>query len=234
MATEKYVLILAGGEGHRAGTEIPKQFINLCGVPMLWWSVRAFHRASPQAKIIVVLHPGFFADWNIMYSTLSEADRMIDVKVVAGGRTRNDSVKNGLMSVSCDSHSYVAVHDAARPMLTVAMIERGWRCAAEHSTAVPAVPLTDSLRIVEKEGSRAVDRCDYVAVQTPQIFRADIIKQACELEDSPGFTDDASRVEASGHKIALYEGDPSNMKVTTPVDFPIAETLLARRMMEPV
>lgn len=218
---------MAGGEGRRAGSELPKQFVKLLGIPMLWWSVMAFHRQNPQTHIYVVMHPGFFADWDVMLSDLPAEVSNIHVELRAGGRDRGESVRNGLMSVPDDADCLVAVHDAARPMLTPELVKSAFRIAGETGTAVPVWPVIESLRILEAGGgSRALDRSRYVTVQTPQTFRADLLHRAYELEERPEFTDDASRVEALGHTVTLFDGTPFNLKVTNPMDFQIAETLL--------
>lgn len=224
----RYAVVLAGGEGRRAGGGMPKQFRQLDGLPMLWWSVMAFHQENPKTKIYLVLHPGFFDDFDIFYDTLPE-DKKIAVEVICGGRTRKESVANALMEIPADANSMVAVHDAARPLVTEELIGRGWECCQNHGTAVPAVAVTDSLRHLTAEGSEMVDRKDYVAVQTPQIFRADILKDAFQKAGEGEFTDDASVAEAAGYRITLFEGDPFNMKVTNPLDIDVASLLLSHR-----
>lgn len=223
---KKYALIMAAGEGRRAGGELPKQFAKLLGIPALWWSVSAFHKEDLDTRIIIVLHPGFFDDFEILHAELPEDLRKIPFKLVCGGRTRGDSVANGLMSVEDSQDALVAVHDAARPMVTPEMISRGWKCARKNRAAVPVVPVTDTLRRLTPEGSETVDRSQFVSVQTPQVFNADLLHRAYRLEDQPHFTDDASRVEALGIEVALYDGQPDNIKVTNPMDFTIAEALL--------
>ncbi len=222
----KYAIIVAGGEGNRAGGVVPKQFQLIAGIPMLWWSVRAFHAEDPDTRIILVLHPGFFDEWDLLYAELPEADRKIDVHISCGGRSRLESVRNGLMSVPDGNDALVAVHDAARPLVSVEMISRGWLAAEESGAAVPAVSMTDSIRRIEDGVSVSVPRKDYVKVQTPQVFDASLLKHAYEGTLSDLMTDDASVVEAAGHKISLYEGSPYNMKVTEPLDIKIAETLI--------
>lgn len=225
---KKYALIMAGGEGRRAGGELPKQFHKLLGIPMLWWSVAAFHDEDPDTRISVVLHPGFFDDYDILHAELPPELRDIEVRLVAGGRSRGESVANGILQLPDSSDALIAVHDAARPMVSRKIIADGWQCALEHGSAVPVVAVSDSLRVKTSEGSKPVDRSNYMAVQTPQVFRADILKEAYRAVDRPEFTDDASRVESIGHHIALFEGNPSNLKVTNPLDFDIAAALLTR------
>ncbi|HBY16111.1 MULTISPECIES: IspD/TarI family cytidylyltransferase [Bacteroidales] len=223
---KKYAVIVAGGEGNRAGGSVPKQFQMLGDVPMLWWSVRAFHEEDSSTEIILVLHPGFFDEWDILYSELPEKDRSIKVRLSCGGRSRAESVRNGLMSVPDAGDALVAVHDAARPLVTREIIARGWNAAIENGAAVPAEPMTDSIRLVSESGNVAVPRKDYVKVQTPQVFSASLIKNAYSRADITSMTDDASVAEAAGHRIALFDGSPYNMKVTDPLDIRIAELLL--------
>lgn len=226
MKPNKYAVIVAGGEGNRAGGSIPKQFQLLKGVPMLWWSVRAFHKEDPDTKIILVLHPGFLDDWDILFSGLPAADREIAVHISCGGRSRLESVRNGLMSVPDGEKALVAVHDAARPLVTPSLIARGWEAAEKYKAAVPVTPMTDSIRRVDGNSSEAVPRKDYVKVQTPQVFDAALLKAAYDEPLTPDMTDDASVAEAAGSSIFLFEGSPYNLKVTDPLDLVIATTLL--------
>lgn len=221
---------MAAGEGLRAGDELPKQFHRLLGIPMLWWSVKAFYDEDPETRISIVMHPGYFAEYDICVSELPDEFRRIPVRLVAGGRNRSHSVANGILRLPDTENALIAVHDAARPMVSKKTIRDAWQQAASTGTAVPVVPVTDSLRESDGNRSFAVDRSRFVAVQTPQVFRADILKMAFREDDSPNFTDEASRVEKSGHRIALTEGSPENMKVTNPLDFKIAEILLQNKM----
>ncbi len=230
----RYALILAGGDGTRAGGGVPKQFRELLGIPMLWWAVRSFHESDPSTNIIIVMHPGFFDDWDIMYRLLPEADRDIKVTVVCGGRDRIESTANGLMAVDGDE-SLVAVHDAARPVLSPELVSRLWRTAEIHHAAIPCVPEVNSLRRkmpAETEGfdTVPVDRAEFMAVQTPQVFRKSVLDDAFGKMIAEGrkplFTDDASIVQSAGFPVFICDGDPDNIKVTTPSDFAIAEALL--------
>lgn len=225
----KYAVILAGGTGSRAGGRVPKQFHQIAGRPLLWWSLRAFHEADPATKFIVVVHPDWKSYWEGLAAAMPEQDRH-DCLVVPGGRDRVESVANALAAIEAPGEEdLVAIHDGARCCVSPALIRRGWHAAGQYGTAVPAVAVTDSLRRVEPGrkdapgASRSVDRSEYVAVQTPQVFRLSLILD-CFAKREPGrtYTDDASIVEPH-HPIALYEGDPANIKVTNPGDFAIAE-----------
>lgn len=226
---KKYAIIVAGGEGNRAGGVVPKQFQLVDGIPMLWWSVRAFHAEDPSTRIILVLHPGFFDEWDLLFADLPESDRKIEVKLVCGGRSRLESVKNGLESVEAEKDVYVAVHDAARPLVDTELIARGWKKAYAEGAAVPVVEMTDSIRKIDGSESRSVPRKDFVKVQTPQVFDATLLKQAYSGELNATMTDDASVVEAFGHRVSLFEGNPDNMKVTNPMDINIATLIIGLR-----
>lgn len=238
---EKYAVIVAGGEGTRLGGGLPKQFRELQGRPVLWWSLKAFHDEDPDVRMRVVLHPGYFDEWQNLLLALPEDERF-EHEVIAGGSSRTESVKNGIKGIPASADVLIAVHDAARPLVSVDMIARGWNAASKAGGAVPAVAVTDSLRhlsgfpkvdwkAIYSSGelygdSEAVDRSEYVAVQTPQVFRADLLKGAYELKPDMTFSDDASAYEVAGGKPVLYEGSPLNMKVTNPGDIEIASLLL--------
>ena len=229
---KKYAIIVRGGEGNRACGVVPKQFHSIGGIPMLWWSVRAFHREDPATKVIIVMHPGFFDDWDIMHSELPEEDRRIETIIVCGGRTRCESVMNGLNSVNDGEDVYVAVHDAARPLVNVDMISAGWKAAATYKAVIPAVPIDDSIRKVDGDENWSVPRKDYVKVQTPQVFEAGLLREAYANVDTTMMTDDASVVEAFGHKVMIYPGSTRNFKVTNPEDIQIASMLIKETYLD--
>lgn len=225
---KKTAIILAGGEGHRAGGDVPKQFRELLGKPMYLYSMEAFLAADPETELILVCHPGMM---DLLEVQTAEYPGELSYTLVCGGRSRRESVEHALMEIgSGNAERLVAVHDSARPLIDAATILRGWETARHSGSAVPVVPVTDSLRHKMPDGgSRALDRSQFMAVQTPQIFRADILAEAYRQPDSPAFTDDASMVEAAGHSVTLYEGNPRNIKVTNPCDFAVAEALLKLR-----
>ncbi len=236
---------MAAGEGRRAGTDIPKQFVKLLGIPMLWWSVMAYYKADQDTIIKVVLHPGFFDDWDIMIrelpaqiSALGMPVEMatIPVDVRAGGRSRSESVMNGMMSVPDNDDTLVSVHDAARPMITPEMIANNWELAARYGNATAQIAAIDSLRVMsegDKGFSIPVDRSRYRVVQTPQTFVASALHEAFRVTAGKEFTDEASRfqqLDLENIKIVESMGSPSNIKVTHPTDFVVAETLLKLQM----
>lgn len=229
----KYAVIVAGGSGSRAGGEVPKQFQMLGGIPVVWWSIKAFHEEDPNVKIRVVLHPGFFALWDILRADLPEELKGIEVELICGGRSRLESVANGIMGIEVEEEekALIAVHDAARPLVRREMIARGWETARNTRAAIPAVPMTDSIRLLLPDGSESLDRSRYVRVQTPQVFDAALLKEAYSGKLLPEMTDDASVVEAFGVPVALFPGEEENMKITNPLDFRIAEILLDSRSL---
>lgn len=222
---EKYAVIVAGGSGLRAGGPLPKQFQELAGRPMLWWAMDAFRREDPETRIILVVNGDYISLWNKLYGSLPEADK-IPCRVCRGGASRPESVARGLQLVGQEA-ALVAVHDAARPLVSTELIARGWEAAMRSGAAVPVVAVADSLRMLSNAGSEPVDRSRYVAVQTPQVFRSSVLLDAYRsVADYSGFTDDASLVEAAGHQVALFDGDPVNVKITHPGDAALAASRL--------
>lgn len=220
-------LILAGGVGSRAGGSLPKQFQYIRGKRMLWWSVEQFLRFDPDCLILLVVHPHFLENWEREFG---EEEKLIGhpVHKTAGGSTRVESVRNGLNfleNLGVDGAAKVFIHDGARPLVTEEMIRAGEAVAADGIGAVPVVPLSDSIREFRDGRSVAVDRNNYRAVQTPQIFLFQDIKAAYDAVSSEdgSLTDDASVAERFGLKISTFPGDPRNIKVTNPIDFIIAE-----------
>mgnify|MGYP000797192404 CR=1 FL=1 len=221
---EKYAIIVAGGVGSRSGDSLPKQFHDLCGHPMLWWTLRAFQHQNPDTHIIVVMHKDFIGYWKEV-----KGPDCAPHTVTAGGATRTESVAAGLRLVPDDAEGLVAVHDAARPLASASLIAEGWREAALHKAVIPGVPMSDSLREGTRDDSKTVDRSRYFIVQTPQVFHIHLLKEAYAKAlraEGASFTDDASVAEWAGHHVRMYDGDPSNIKVTYPGDFRIAQFTL--------
>lgn len=222
----KYAVIVAAGSGTRLGGDVPKQFQKLTGRPVLWWSIKAFHEEDPSTEIIVVLADEWTDYWQHHFQQLPESEKIPHI-VVSGGPTRTESVKNGLYMVKKDD-SLVSIHDGARPLVTHRMIEDGWAVADKEGSAIPVIPVTDSLRKKGDHGSVAVNRSDFMVVQTPQVFRTSILKKAYDLGGEDVFTDDATVVENAGFPIHLYNGDARNIKVTNPGDIQIAQVIMSQ------
>lgn len=215
------VIIPAGGSGIRMGAGTPKQFMMLAGLPVMAWVIGAFHRAVREADIVVALHP----DYMEMWAKLCLDHDVPPHKVCEGGRTRFESVQRALdeLDPDCD---YISVHDAARPLVTGGLITHTLDMARKHGTAIPVLEVTDSVRRLTENSSYQVDRAELRAVQTPQVFRADILRTGYERAVGDNFTDDAAVVESIGYNIMLCTGETRNIKLTHPVDLVIAEAIL--------
>lgn len=225
-STSKHtILIVAGGRGTRMGGPQPKQFLELVGRPVLMHTLEAFDRWDASARLIVVLPEDQIDTWK----RLCEAHVFGRIhRVVAGGETRFHSVRNGLGAVASDG--LIAVHDGVRPLVAPSVIAACFAAAADGGAAVPVVPVVESVREVDADGgSRPVDRTRLRVVQTPQVFRADVLRAAYRLPYDPRFTDDASVVEASGVAVRLVPGNRENIKLTTPMDLLLAEQLMRRK-----
>ena len=215
-------IIVAGGSGTRFGAELPKQFLELGGKPVLMRTISAF--GGGFSDVIVTLPEGQMALWRELCERYGFA---VPHRVVAGGETRWHSVKNALDSIGDISDvDIIAVHDGVRPLVTAEVISRTVDAARRDGAAIPVVMLNDSVRQVEKGASHALDRSTLRAVQTPQVFDARVLMAAYGQPFESTFTDDASVVERAGHSVTLVEGDPQNLKITRPMDLALAEYLL--------
>ena len=221
MTDSKIAIIVAGGKGERMQADIPKQFIELQGKPVLMHTLEVFRRYDASVQLILVLPSVQFGFWNEL---CRKHNFTLTHQVVAGGQTRFQSVKNGLEAVKAPA--LVAVHDGVRPLVSVETIARCFDEAAKRDAVIPVVDSVDSIRQLTENGSQSVDRTAYKLVQTPQIFNSEILKKAYEQDFSPLFTDDASVAEAIGVKIHLVEGNRENIKITTEFDLRIAEILI--------
>lgn len=227
------IIIVAGGSGRRAGGTLPKQFRFLGGMPVLARTINNFAAALPGAEIVVVLPEEHIEFWKNLAARFDVAAH----KVAAGGAERFDSVKNGLEALASEPE-LIAVQDGVRPLGSAELIRRVAEAAAEHGAAIPVVEPVDSFR--ETDGANAagngsshiVDRRRLRIVQTPQVFRADLLRRAYGTEYRPEFTDDASVVEEEGQTVFLCPGERANLKITTPEDLIAAEALLASREEE--
>lgn len=217
----RYVIISAGGSGSRMKTSTPKQFLLLDGIPVVMRSINAFLEAFAETKIILVLPTEYIHSWERL---CDEYDFRVVHQICAGGNTRFQSVRNGLEYV--ERTSLVAVHDAVRPLITPQLIDACFRHAERHGNAVPAVQISDSIRQIGEEGSKSMERETFRLIQTPQVFRAEALLDAYQQDERPSFTDDASVIEAAGHKIDLVPGDERNIKITTPADMVMADAML--------
>lgn len=220
MKEKRYALIVAGGQGLRMGADLPKQFLLLAGRPVLMHTLIRF---VPHVDTIVLVLP---ADHHTYWQKLCRRyDFAISHQVVAGGGTRFASVRNGLEVVP--DGVLVAVHDGVRPLVSGETIDACFCAAAAGGAAAPCRALLESLRYYATDGNYAVDRSRYVTVQTPQTFRSEWLKEAYREPYEERFTDDCSVYEHHfGRPVALIEGNPENIKLTTPLDLSLAKLLL--------
>lgn len=218
-----FVIIVAGGSGSRMGTEIPKQFLELCGKPVLMHTIQVFHDFDPESKIILVLPEDQQQFWKGLCLKHSFS---LPHQVVLGGKTRFHSVLNGLSQIT--EKGIVFIHDGVRPLVSKKTLERCLETAQKNGNAIPVLPVNESLRKQEGNLNISVDRSQYFSVQTPQTFRSEQILEAFKQEFDPAFTDDASVAEKAGFPIYLVEGNRENIKITTPIDLNVAEAFLKR------
>jgi 2-C-methyl-D-erythritol 4-phosphate cytidylyltransferase len=221
----KWVIITAGGSGLRMGTSTPKQFLTIGGKPLLAHTIDAFTNALPEVNIVLVLPSDKIEDWKEQSSAFTSA---ANCKIVTGGKTRFESVKNGLYAID-DSNALIAVHDGVRPMISSELIHRVFEEAIMNGNAIPVIPVQESLRKIEGSTNTVADREAYRIVQTPQCFKADQLLPAFKKHDDETFTDEASVVEKSGYPIHLVEGEPMNIKITTPTDLERAAKFIEKR-----
>ncbi len=220
---EKNIIIVAGGKGVRMGAEMPKQFIPLQGKPILMHTLEAFYLYDPGMKIFLVLPEMHIPVWQEL---CREYHFKIPHQVVAGGETRFHSVKNALTQIS--ANGFTGIHDGVRPLVSREVISRCYDAALKYQAVIPVLPVVESIRELglSGESSRPVDRTRFRIVQTPQVFRSDILLKAYAQPYHPLFTDDASVVENTC-KIHLVEGNRENIKITTPEDLVLANAFLS-------
>lgn len=221
---KKYGIIVAGGIGSRMESSTPKQFMLLHEKPVLYYTIRTFLEAYDDLNIILVLPEDYTDMGREIIDAYFDYGR---IQITAGGETRFHSVKNGLRLVEEDG--IVFVHDGVRCLLTTNLIHRCYEKALVNGSAIPVVPVKDSVRLLSGESNEAIERNRVVLVQTPQTFHSRILLPAFEIDYKERFTDEASVVESFGLKIELVEGEEHNVKITRPIDLIVAENILEKR-----
>lgn len=222
----KYAVIVAGGNGQRMGTSVPKQFLLINGKPLLWFTLQAFLQTFNDIRIVLVLPEEHISKGEKIITDFEEKDKD-RIKITVGGETRFHSVKNGLQLV--EQNSIVFVHDAVRCLIDKNLIKRCYLQALEKDSAIPAVAATDSIRMIERNKHFVFDRNNIRIIQTPQTFKSEILLPAFQQPYNENFTDEATVVEATGQEVFLIEGSYQNIKITRPVDLAIAEKVLQKR-----
>ena len=225
-----YVIIVAGGKGLRMGSDIPKQFLPIGGKPVLMRTIERFREYSPTLQIILVLPKAQQEYWrelclkyNFPLPQQGGARGGSSYLLADGGETRFHSVQHGLALIPDDAQGVVGVHDGVRPFVSVDVIRACYETARSHKAVIPVTPVVETLRHV---GQGNVYRADYRLVQTPQTFDIQLLKAANRQPYTESFTDDASVVEAYGEQVTMVDGNRENIKITTPFDLKIAETLV--------
>ena len=215
-------ILLAAGRSTRMGGRPNKQFIELLGKPLLWYSLAAFQSCAAVDNVVLVRRPEYAGQAEQLARQFKKVTGFAD-----GGVERQDSVWNGLEKVTGD---IVAVHDGARPLVTPELITATIECARQHGTGIAATKIVDTIKeaAADRTVMRTVDRTKLWAVQTPQTVRTDLLRQAYARVREQGIivTDEAAAVELLGQPVHLIETPFLNLKVTTPADLPAAEALL--------
>jgi len=219
-----HAIIVAGGSGTRMQAPLPKQFLLLNGKPVLMYTLEAFNNSSTHPQLIVVLPEAYHTYWQEL---CLEHNFVLQHELVIGGDTRYQSVKNALQQIP--DESLVAIHDAVRPLVSQDIIDTCYHTAYEKGNAVTTVNSRDSVRQMSGITSRALTRADIYLVQTPQVFRSALLKNAYQQPFEDKFTDDASVAEHAGHVIHMVQGNYENLKITFPEDIPFAELLLKQK-----
>lgn len=218
---KKIAVIVAGGNGSRMNSALPKQFLLLNNKPVLFYTLDTFLKAYSDLSIILVLPEEYIAAGQEIIDAYFDYNR---IQITEGGRTRFHSVQNGLQLIT--EESIVFVHDGVRCLLTAELIHRCYDAAKEYGSAVPVTDSKDSVRLQREDRNEAIDRNMIKLVQTPQTFHSKILLPAYKIDFKDKFTDEATVVEAFGLKVHLVEGEENNFKITRPVDILIAGQLL--------
>ena len=216
------VIIVAGGKGLRLGSDVPKQFLTLVGKPMLMRTIEKFYEFDNHMQIVVVLHEHYIDYWKDL---CTEYNFIIPCDIVKGGDTRFHSVKNGLINIP--DYKTVAIHDAARPLVTEKLITQCYHHAQKEKCGIiPVIDENNSLRIMQNSTHSPLVRDNIKIVQTPQTFPANLIKKAYLTGYNPAFTDDATVAENDKVFIRLIQGEEANIKITTSIDMDFASFVL--------
>jgi 2-C-methyl-D-erythritol 4-phosphate cytidylyltransferase len=217
------LILVAGGTGSRMNHAVPKQFILINGKPIILHSLDAFFKFDSTLQCVVVMHHDWIKEFEKMIVNYSFKNQ---ITIVKGGETRFQSAKNGLESIQ-NVEGIVGVHDAARPLVSQRTIQLAYQKAKESGNGVPAIGIQESLREVNGNASKAVNRDTLKSIQTPQCFNLASLKSVySNAVFNPSFTDDATVFESAGHHIHLVEGNRENLKITNPEDVLIVETFL--------
>jgi 2-C-methyl-D-erythritol 4-phosphate cytidylyltransferase len=216
------VVIVAGGTGSRMGTDVPKQYLALDGKPVILHTLERFFTFDPGIRIVVVVAEGHQTFWE---ERIGAPPGWEDITLKTGGPTRYDSVKSGLSGMH--QVDLIGIHDAVRPLVSQQTIERCYQSAARYGSGIPVIEMEETVRWMKEGGhSEHMDRSRLRRVQTPQVFRADLIREAYNRPFASSFTDDASVYESLHGEVHLVAGNPENIKITTSIDLMLASLLI--------
>ncbi len=219
-------VITAGGTGKRFGAELPKQFAELAGVPIIVRSIVKFEMLEEIDSIVITIHP----NWSAYLDNLLKYDYFNRIEdIVHGGDARQDSIRNALKSPAVLESDIVLIHDAVRPLASVELIRKIIDGAKQHDAIIPLIPVKDTIKQASAgKVAATLNRKTLFAAQTPQGFKKDLLISAYETAYNSGFisTDDASVAEFASFPVFAAEGEESNIKITTRLDLQVAELIL--------
>lgn len=225
--TNKAAILVAGGRGTRMGAPIAKQYMPIAGQPVLMRTLSVFYRVDPSLDLILVLPENDFLYWEEL---CKEYKFNIHHRLVAGGNSRFQSVRNGLISLNPET-KLVAIHDGVRPFVAKEVISESFEVADRTGSAVAVIALKDSIRKLRDDGKSFYEERQYFRlVQTPQTFQVEKIKKAFAVTELQQFTDDATVYENQGWQVTLISGNAENIKITTPEDMDYAEFIATREL----
>jgi 2-C-methyl-D-erythritol 4-phosphate cytidylyltransferase len=213
-------IVTAGGIGKRMGSDVPKQFIEINGLPILMHTLQKLHAFNSQAQFILTLPIEWFDYWNDLRK---KHEFIINTELVEGGKERFHSIKNALKIATGD---IIAIHDGVRPLVSTDTLDRLLSRVPKFNAVIPVIGIKESVRVLRENQSEMINRDSIKIVQTPQVFTKELIHQAYQIDFSNDFTDDASVVEKFGFSIDLVQGNEENIKITTPLDLKLAEYFL--------
>ncbi|MEB2781041.1 2-C-methyl-D-erythritol 4-phosphate cytidylyltransferase [Algoriphagus sp. C2-6-M1] len=225
--TNKAAILVAGGRGTRMGGPIAKQYLPVAGIPVLMRTLSVFYRVDPSCDLILVLPESDFLYWEEL---CSEYKFTLPHRLIAGGNSRFQSVRNGLNALNADT-KLVAIHDGVRPFVAETVISESFDVAERNGSAIAVIALKDSIRKLTDDGKSFYEERQYFRlVQTPQTFQVDKIKKAFAVTELQQFTDDATVYENQGWQVTLISGNGENIKITTPEDMDYAAYIATKLM----
>lgn len=223
-------IIVGAGTGNRMGLGYNKVLADLCGGPVIEWTVRNFIQSGLIDNLVLVINPNDQKEMKDIFSSFKD---LIDLKIVYGGETRQDSVYNGIKALS-DDVEIVLIHDAARPFITKDIIERSILHARKYGAGCAGIQAKDTIKIVDRNNTivSTPERNSLWHAQTPQAFKKDIISDAYEKASKRGLTatDDAGIAEEAGYKVTMFEGSYKNIKLTSKEDLELGKYFLDKEI----